>query len=76
MKACIVTLDLEDLKTLLQLPEGAEIDLVEQNIFQPGQVRFRLTGVGPEIASGNILQEVSPQLHSRKYLNISWEGVA
>lgn len=63
-KAAILQVDTQFLAGLLQLPEGARIDLVMPCIDNPERLQIRVLGAGWPVAEGARIREAFGTVHA------------
>ena len=78
-RCAVVDVDHVVLASLLQLPPGCHIDLVESRADRPGTVRLRLRGAGWPVSPGSFIPVVRPVLTQhvdsrgrRRRITIDW----
>lgn len=76
LRGLIFDASVEALAALLQLPEGAHIDAVMAPVDQPGVLRFRIRGIGPERELGDHLPQFHPDATERDGggVALDWSG--
>lgn len=73
MKKAILQINLSVLAKLLQLPEGAEIALVRQDIDRPDTVKVLVHGWGSETRDGAVVENIPLMLTSVRFVQVHWD---
>lgn len=72
LKSCVIVVSNHFLKELLQLPRGARITGIQDDIYANGRILLRIEGAGFETSPGLILQRVTATATTKTYTDLKW----